>query len=37
MTDRIEFLTRNRDAISDYLNELRKCASPEARATNERH
>jgi DNA-binding transcriptional MerR regulator len=28
MTDRIEFLTRNRDAISDYLNELRKCAAP---------
>jgi sirohydrochlorin ferrochelatase len=31
MTDRIAFLTRNRDAISEYLNELRKCASPAAR------
>jgi DNA-binding transcriptional MerR regulator len=28
MTDRIEFLTRNRDAIADYLNELRKCERP---------
>jgi DNA-binding transcriptional MerR regulator len=29
MTERIDFLTRNRDAIADYLNELRKCAAPQ--------
>jgi DNA-binding transcriptional MerR regulator len=26
MTEHIDFLTRNRNAIADYLNELRKCA-----------
>jgi DNA-binding transcriptional MerR regulator len=29
MTERIDFLVRNRDAIADYLNELRKCAAPQ--------
>jgi len=29
MTERIDFLARNRDAIADYLNELRKCAAPQ--------
>jgi predicted transcriptional regulator len=28
MTDRIEFLTRNRDAIAGYLNEHRNYARP---------
>jgi DNA-binding transcriptional MerR regulator len=28
MTERIDFLARNRDAIAEYLNELRKCAAP---------
>lgn len=27
MTERIDFLTRNRDAIGEYLNELSKCSS----------
>jgi DNA-binding transcriptional MerR regulator len=27
MTERIDFLTRNRDAIREYLNELSKCSS----------
>jgi DNA-binding transcriptional MerR regulator len=34
MTERVDFLTRNRDAIADYLNELRKCAAPQESSTN---